>query len=160
MADATIEISREQKALEKAKRYSAWSAGAGLIPVPGLDLIAITGVQLKMLAEIAAIYDVPFQKELGKEMLSGLLGSLVPLQIAHGAASAFKAVPLFGWFAALLLQPALSGAAAYAIAKVFILHFESGGTFLNFEPSKVRDHFLKEFESARAGAKTETSVSA
>jgi uncharacterized protein (DUF697 family) len=160
MADTTAETSREQKALETTKRYSAWSAGAGLIPVPGLDLIAVTGVQLKMLAEIASIYGVPFQKEFGKELLSGLLGSVLPLQIARGSASALKAVPIIGSLTALLLQPALSGAATYAVGKVFILHFESGGTLLNFEASKVRDHFEKEFEAARAGAGAEATVPA
>jgi uncharacterized protein (DUF697 family) len=151
MAESTIEITKEQKALRKVKTYVAWSAGAGLIPVPGVDLVAVTGVQLKMLADIAEIYGVPFKKELGKEVLSSLLGSVVPLQIAQGTSSAFKAVPLIGGLAAFLLQPALSGAATWAVGKVFIQHFESGGTFLNFEPAKVRDHFQQEFEAARAG---------
>lgn len=156
-AETVVEPTRQQRALAKAKTYAAWSAGAGLIPVPALDLLAVSGVQLKMLSDIADIYGVPFKRELGKNLLSGLLGGLVPLSIAQGTASAFKAVPVFGALTALLLQPTLSGAAAYAIAKVFILHFESGGTLLDFDPGKVREHFQKEFDAARAGAKAETA---
>jgi hypothetical protein len=31
---------------------------------------------------------------------------------------------------------------------VFIQHFESGGTFLDFKPSEVRAHYLKELKAA------------
>ncbi len=157
MADTTTENSRQQKALGKAKTYAMWSAGAGLIPIPALDLVAVSGVQLKMLADIAEIYGVPFRQELGKKLLSGLLGGLVPLTIAQGTASAFKAVPPFGSLTALVLQPTLSGAAAFAIAKVFIMHFEAGGTLLDFDPAKVRDHFQKEFDTARGGGGKEAA---
>jgi uncharacterized protein (DUF697 family) len=36
--------------------------GAGLVPVPVLDLVAVSGVQLKMLSVISKTYDIPFQE--------------------------------------------------------------------------------------------------
>jgi predicted exporter len=40
----------------------------------------------------------------------------------------------------------IGGATTYAIGEVFIQHFEAGGTFLTFDPEKVRKHFEAEFE--------------
>jgi len=50
-------------------------------------------------------------------------------------------VPFVGAYVAVLTQPVLGGAVAYGLGKVFIQHFESGGTFLTFDPNKVRDYY-------------------
>jgi len=39
-------------------------------------------------------------------------------------------------------MPIVAGAATYAIGKVFVRHFASGGTFLTFNPEKVKDYYL------------------
>ncbi|MEZ5671856.1 MAG: hypothetical protein R3E08_05540 [Thiotrichaceae bacterium] len=43
----------------------------------------------------------------------------------------------------------MGGAATYAIDKVFVQHFESGGTFLDFDPEAVREHFAAEFAKGK-----------
>ena len=51
-----------------------------------------------------------------------------------------------------------SGASTWALGKVFIQHFESGGTFLDFNPEKVREYYKVQFEEGRkmaAGEKAE-----
>jgi lipoate-protein ligase A len=47
---------------------------------------------------------------------------------------------------------AIGGAATYAIGRVFIQHFESGGTFLDFNPEKVREYFKEQFERGKGVA--------
>ena len=49
-------------------------------------------------------------------------------------------------------MPALAGASTYAVGKVFVQHFESGGTFLNFDPEDVRDYYAEQFEKGKAAA--------
>lgn len=145
----------ERKALKTVKNYMWWSMGAGLIPVPFLDLAAVSGVQLKMLAEVAKVYGVPFQEGRGKAVVGSLLGSIVPSTISYGAVgSLLKAVPGVGTMAGTPSMVLFSGASAWALGKVFILHFESGGTFLNFDPDRVREHFMAEFEEGRKVAAT------
>ena len=34
----------------------------------------------------------------------------------------------------------------WALGNVFIQHFEAGGTFLDFDPEKVREHFRTYFK--------------
>jgi hypothetical protein len=40
---------------------------------------------------------------------------------------------------------AISGGMTYAIGKVFVQHFESGGTLLDFQPEKMRKYYLDYF---------------
>jgi hypothetical protein len=46
-------------------------------------------------------------------------------------------------------MPVISGASTYAIYKVFIQHFESGGTFLDLDPAKVKSYFAEQFTKGK-----------
>ncbi len=71
------------------------------------------------------------------------------------AASAAKAVPVIGQTAGVIAMPIVSGAATYAMGKVFIQHFASGGTFLTFNPEKVRNYYAEMF---REGEKVAADI--
>ena len=149
---------KQQQALRTVKRYMWFSAGAGLIPIHYLDWAAISGLQLKMLAEISKIYDVPFQENLGKAVIGSLGGFIVPHAAAVGTiGSVLKALPGLGGVAGAPLTAAFAGAYAWAMGNMFIQHFESGGTFLNFNPEQVRGYFKSQFEG---GSKMTPAVEA
>ncbi|QEP43912.1 DUF697 domain-containing protein [Ectothiorhodospiraceae bacterium BW-2] len=131
------------------RNYTMAAMAPALIPVPGLDLALITSVQLKMLHSLSNEYEVKFSKHLGKEAVASLMGSILPLATTSTVASFVKVVPLVGQAAGTLSLMTLSAAATYAVGKVFIQHFESGGTFLTFDPEAVRDHFAQEFEKGK-----------
>jgi uncharacterized protein (DUF697 family) len=140
----------EQGALRIVNRHAIYSAAAGLVPLPMFDLAAITGVQVKMLKDLADHYHVPYAEDMGKGLLSALIGGIVPTKLAWGAAGSFiKGLPLIGPVLGIFTSPAFGSASTYAVGKVFIQHFESGGTFLDFNPSAVRAHFAEEFEAAK-----------
>ncbi|NJL59719.1 MAG: hypothetical protein HC887_08825 [Desulfobacteraceae bacterium] len=46
-------------------------------------------------------------------------------------------------------MPASAGAMTYAVGRVFLQHFESGGTFLNFNPEEVKEHYARLFEEGK-----------
>jgi uncharacterized protein (DUF697 family) len=118
--------------------------------VPVLDLAAVTSVQLKMLAEVAKIYGVPFNQTRGKAVVGSLIGSVVPAAVSFGVAgSLLKAVPVVGALAGAPAMVAFSGAATWGLGKVFIQHFESGGTFLDFNPDEVKEYFKSQYEDGR-----------
>jgi uncharacterized protein (DUF697 family) len=141
---------KERIATKKIRNYMWWSMGAGLVPVPFLDLVAISGVQVKMLSELSKIYGVPFNENRGKAVIGALLGALVPQSLTCGVVgSALKAIPTVGTIAGASTLVLTSGASAWALGKVFVQHFEAGGTFLDFDPDAVRDYFKKQFEEGR-----------
>jgi uncharacterized protein (DUF697 family) len=124
------------------ERYSLWSGAAGLIPVPFVDLAAVGGVQIQMLRRISQIYSVPFSENRGKALTASLAGSMLPASSGLGAASIIKSVPVVGTAISVIVMPALSAGATYAIGMVFIQHFASGGTLLDFNPRDYRE-FIK-----------------
>lgn len=132
------------------KKYMWWSMGAGLIPVPFVDIAAVSGVQLKMIKDISEIYGIKFSENKGKSIVSALLGSIVPNSLARGGVgSILKMIPVVGTVMGGISMSLFSGASTYAIGKAFIQHFESGGTFLNFDPVKVKDYFFSKFEEGK-----------
>lgn len=141
---------RSEQALALVRSYLPWSAGAGVIPLPGIDLTALLAVQLRMLAKLAELYEIPFRKEAAKSVAGSLLGTALPGSVAGGIASSLKAIPVLGTLIGIAILPALGAAATYAVGKVFITHFESGGTFLDLDPASVEAHFRNEFTKAQA----------
>ena len=67
-----------------------------------------------------------------------------------------KFVPVVGSLLAAVSAPAFTGASTYALGRVFVLHFESGGTFLTLDPDKVRAHYEAEFARGQAMVREQT----
>ena len=141
----TIE-ERDEAAEKLVDRFTLWSGGAGLIPIPLVDIAAVGGVQIQMLRRLSELYDVPFSENAGKSVLASLAGSLIPASAASttamGLTSALKLIPGIGTIIAAVTMPAFSAGATYLIGKVFIQHFASGGTLLDFNPPDYRE-FIK-----------------
>jgi len=133
-------LSKQEQAEQSLKYYGKWAAAAGVIPVPVADLAAVTGVQIKMLSDIAKIYEVPFKAEMGKALLGALAGSLLPAKIGYGGiGSLIKSIPVVGTIAGVATMPAFNYGSTVAIGRVFAKHFASGGTLLNFSAEAVKD---------------------
>jgi|1186.fasta_scaffold64515_2 uncharacterized protein (DUF697 family) len=117
-------------------------AGAsGLIPGPGIDLVAAFTVQMTMLKRIANLYDVPFRQDAAKSTMTALMGTLGGAGAAMIAGSFFKFVPVLGTVIGMAGTSIGFGAFTYGIGKVFQRHFETGGTFVDLDPSAYRDYF-------------------
>jgi uncharacterized protein (DUF697 family) len=146
---------REQEAVKTIKKHMWMSIGAGLIPILGVDLAAVSGVQLKMLAAISKIYGVPFRESLGKATIASLVGYVLPHAMSYSwIGSMLKLVPVVGVLAGAPAMALFSGAYTWALGNVFIQHFASGGTFLNLDPEKVKVYFQAQFEEGRKMAAT------
>jgi uncharacterized protein (DUF697 family) len=123
--------------------------GVGLIPLPIVDFVALTGVQLNMLRRLAKLYEVPFSQDKVKNLLSCLVGGAVPVGAAAPMASLLKAIPIVGQTVGVLGTSLAGGAVTYAVGKVFLQHFASGGTFLNFNPDEVKEYYAKMFQEGK-----------
>jgi uncharacterized protein (DUF697 family) len=122
------------------QNYVLASAGIALVPVPLLDLAGLAALQVKLVHGLAKHYDVPFKENIAKSLVGALLGSASSVLLVKGLSSLAKAVPALGTLAGGSV--AVSGASVtYAVGEVFIKHFESGGTLLDFDPQKVKGLF-------------------
>ena len=147
-AETDLEL-RSSQASKLIKKHVIVAMGASLVPIPLFDLVALTGVQLKMLHSVAKLYEVPFSKNLGKSSIASLLGGVMPTSTAMTLASLAKAVPGLGTATGMITVSVLGGATTYAIGSVFVQHFESGGTLLDFDPKKMREYFSSKLDEGK-----------
>ncbi|NKB24778.1 MAG: DUF697 domain-containing protein [Kiritimatiellae bacterium] len=131
------------------KNTMLWTTGAGLVPIPVLDLVAVTGFQLNMLRQLCNIYEVKFSKNVGKNIIASLVGGLAPSSLSMPAAGLIKMIPLVGQTVGAVTMPIFSGAFTYGVGKVFIKHFESGGTLLTFNSKKEKEEFTEMFKEGK-----------
>ena len=147
---------RLSNAKQMAKKYMRASMLTGIIPVPVVDLVALSGVQLRMLQKLTQLYEIPFSKNVGKSVISALLGGILPTYATAGVAGSLaKVVPLGGTATGMMTMSVFGGASTYALSKVFIQHFESGGTLLTFDPNKVKEYFADQFKRGKEQVKAQ-----
>ncbi len=125
--------------------HIVWSIGAGLVPVPILDIAAVSAIQLDMLKQLASRYGVRYSESEGKVWLSALTGSMV----AKLAANAVKLIPGIGWVIGGASMGILSGASTYALGQVAVRHFESKGTLADLDLGAAKRAFEEELEKGK-----------
>jgi uncharacterized protein (DUF697 family) len=139
---------RQAKASEIIKNHVGFSLGAALIPFPGADLLAVSGVQLNMLRQLAGVYQVGFFDSLGRNIISAVAGG----SVARLGASLIKILPGVGTIIGELSMPALSGASTYALGRVVAAHFQQGGTLEDLNLSQARRRYASEMQEAKTVA--------
>ena len=150
---------RTREANTTLRYYVLGSLGLGAavnaFPIPSafalwIDMGALTALNLTMLYNLSKHYDIPFSQDIVKETVSSLLVTALPIEGAQPLASELlRLIPGIGAWTSIISFSILSGAATYAIGKVFIQHFESGGTFLSFDPAQVRNYFMTQLEKGK-----------
>jgi uncharacterized protein (DUF697 family) len=127
------------------KDHVLWAIGAGLVPLPILDIVAVTAVQLDMLKQLATLHSVPFTESEGKAWVSTLAGNVV----ARVGANAIKLIPGIGTLIGGVSMSILSGASTYAIGQVATEHFARGGTLGNIDMSAAKRAYEEELERGK-----------
>lgn len=144
----------EQKQSQSAdmviRNHVMWSMGAGFIPVPIADFFAVSAVQLDMVRQLCKLYDIDYKETEGKALITTLTGaSLARL----GAQAVIKLLPGVGTLIGGATLAVFSGASTYALGEVFKRHFETGGTFLDFDPARLKKYYQEKFEKGKKVAK-------
>ncbi|MCB0686098.1 MAG: DUF697 domain-containing protein [Saprospiraceae bacterium] len=140
---------KREEANSIIKNHLMWSMGAGFIPVPIADFFAVGAVQLDMIRQLCNLYEVDYKDTEVKAMISSLTGSA----IARLGARAIKFIPGVGSVIGGMTLAVLSGASTYALGEVFKKHFETGGTFLDFDPSRLKKVYDEMFEKGKVYAR-------
>lgn len=136
---------RTEDANSIIKNHMIWSMGAGFIPVPIADLFAVGAIQLDMIRQMCKLYEVDFKQTEGKAVITALTGS----GLARLGARAVKFIPGVGSILGGITMSVLSGASTYALGEVFKKHFETGGTFLDFDPGRLKKYYNEKFEKGK-----------
>jgi uncharacterized protein (DUF697 family) len=127
------------------QNHMIWSMGAGFIPIPIVDLFAVSAIQLDMIRQMCKVYDINFKETEGKAIITALTGS----SLARIGARAVKFIPGVGSILGGVTMAVLSGGSTYALGEVFKKHFETGGTFLDFDPGRLKKYYNEKFEKGK-----------
>ncbi len=140
-SDTNVKDEQFRRAINTVHTYSAMSAATGLIPLPLVDMAGLMTIQLLMLKKLSKHYNIPFDSQRSKSAIAILVSGI---NSGYIAASSSKLIPFIGSFS-VAAMPVVNGALSYAVGRVFIKHFASGGTFLDFDPVKARDYFEEQY---------------
>ncbi|MFT5914379.1 MAG: hypothetical protein ACJAWV_002949 [Flammeovirgaceae bacterium] len=135
----------EEKADKVINTHVLVSMGAGAIPIPFLDVAAVSAIQLDLIRELSYIYDVEFSDSVSKNLISALAGGT----LAKIGASLIKTIPGIGTLLGGASMVALSGASTYAIGQVFVKHLKQGGILSNFDFDWAKNMYKEEFEKGK-----------
>ena len=133
--------------------YAFYAACGGFIPIPLIDLTAISVIQFKMIRKLSEQYShVSFSESKAKSLIASITGGFTAFELGIFARFLFKGVPFFG---PLVGGTAMSGFAYFStkiVGEIFDEHFASGGdlTVEELTEQRMRKIFRMEMEKGKA----------
>lgn len=147
-------MSDTQAASEQViRQHVYWALGAGLVPVPIADFVAVTAIQLDLIRQLCTLHNTTYEEGTGKIWVSALTGGA----LARIGASAIKAIPGIGSVLGGLSMSIASGASTYAVGQVVKTHLMAGGTMSNLDVEAARRKYEAEYEAGKKVAKEASS---
>lgn len=130
----------EKDARMLVDRYTRYAVAVGLVPLPVIDMVAISCLHVAMLGALCAVYGVPFSKERGRVLVAALLGGVMPTLAGHQILTTIaKRVTMIGTLFGMVSVSGFAVAATFAVGRVFVAHFESGGTLLDVDLAAAKE---------------------
>jgi uncharacterized protein (DUF697 family) len=137
--------------VESAINYSMLlSGGIGIVPIPLVDFVGVTAIQLALVKQLSSLYGVEYTSGATKRTIAALIGGAIPAFGSMSVASWVKMIPVVGPILGGSTMMLLSGASTYAIGHVFAQHFEKGGTVLDMEAKQVKKQFDEYYEAGKS----------
>lgn len=134
---------QRRRAINVLHYHAALSGTAGVLPLPVLDTLLVGSLQLNLIHDLSRLYGVDFSTQRAKAAIAALLGGM---QSGLLVSSMLKYVPVVGYAVVSIPAAAAVGAVTYAIGKVFMYHFELGGTLLDFDADQLRGYFKRQLK--------------
>jgi len=136
---------QRDKANAIVKSHVLWSIGGGLIPLPLVDLAAVTALQVSMLEQLADLYGISYNRSIAKSFIAALTGSTA----AKLGSSLIKAIPGVGSIIGGVAMSATSGASTYAVGQVAISQLESVGSLEDIDLGEAKAAYEEAYEEGK-----------
>lgn len=137
--------SADCSALLRKRVYA--SVALGVVPVPVVDFVGLTAIQIELVRALCKAHGVPFKKRTATAVVSAIAGAAAPVLVAPLAFSLLKFVPVVGQGIAGVTLPVLFGASTYAVGKIVNAHLQDGKTLESIDLAKAKEvagHYVEE----------------
>lgn len=143
-------MSKKEQAQKIVQNHMLFAGGAGFIPIWGLDLIAVTALQIEMLRQLSNLYGKDFSENQIKNYISAITAGTLA---KAGATTLVKIIPVVGQLLGGATMAIMSSATTYAIGQVFVTHYESGGANEDFDVESFKKLYEQELKKGKEMAK-------
>lgn len=158
--EAAGRLLRDETVESLIKTYVIAAMALAMVPVPLFDMVAVMAVQVRLVQKLTKIYGVDFNQELTRSLLLGLIGGILPATATAAALSMMQVLPGLGIVLGVAGTSLTSGAMTYAVGRIFVHHFETGGALETFDAKSARATFREEMRKGRDIAKALTAAAA
>lgn len=138
-------MTKEEQIDKIINNHVLYSMGLGIIPIPLVDIAAITATQLDMLSQIGSVHGKNFSDISGKSFIASTAGAT----FARLAASFLKAIPGIGSIIGGVSMSIMSGASTYAIGQVSHRFFRDGLDIEDIDADLAKSIYEEEFEKGK-----------
>ncbi len=128
---------RRRVAERIVERHANYSALGGVIPLPVLNVGAVTAIIVRMVKALSSVYGAPFERDRARAIVLGLIGGLAPTAASTMTASTLLFLMPGSNLVGLAVSSVTASACARRIGSIFVEHFESGATLLDFPLSRA-----------------------
>lgn len=140
----------ESAMVEKTLRDSVYiSMGIGIVPFPLFNVAAVTAGNLLLAKKLSELYGVEFKEGAAKKIIAAVIGAGAGTLATPLIESVVGLVPVIGWPLVIGTKPALNGMTTYALGRMFIIHFERGGSFVGSNLDVMKEDFKAAFKNSR-----------
>ncbi len=115
--------------------------GVGLVPIPIVDFVGFSAIQLDLIRALSKEYNVPFKATEAKEIICALIGGGAGVAGTTLLASLVKFIPIIGTTTGALSATIIGGAVTYATGRLIIRHYDKGGSLDNFNTDEAKEAF-------------------
>lgn len=108
------------------QQYMAYAVVGGIIPIPFVDIAALTAINYLMINAIAAAYGQSTKSVRGKQITAALLGGILPQCLTVGVpGSLIRYIPFIGTTLSFLIEPGFAALVTYGIGRAAIVGFKT-----------------------------------
>jgi uncharacterized protein (DUF697 family) len=131
------------------KRYALYGTATGLIPTFGLDVAALTAVQVKMIKDLADIYGYDIDDQMVRTTITTGVTALIGRLVTGLATSLTKAIAPLKFLVGGATQAALSGFMTAEIGKIYQARLSSGQNPSDITVSEIINHVVAQVQEGK-----------
>jgi len=118
---------RRTEAHKIVSRHRNYAAAGGLLsPLPVVSIASLAAVNVRMVRQLSALYQVPFERDRTRSFIVGLIGAAVPAGAGIATSTTLMWIVPGGLLAGMGVSAVTAAALTRGIGLVFVESFEGG----------------------------------